>query len=185
MTSFALGVSATTGLCSALVIAGTAFLFLGVIVALSATLPSYSEKEKEDKTEWGLIVSVIGATMVLFGTTEELRRHVGRLWLVLDFVILALVALRVFFILKAIIASRWRASRFAPRVEAFLHARSYPKVSTNDGPKKINKHPWGCRCFGQGHNMAPNDDEGDPGRDVSKEAVDRQAGVLTREPPKP
>jgi hypothetical protein len=184
MTGFALGMSATAGLWSALVIGGTALLLLGVVMAVSATLPAYSEKEKANRTEWGLIVSVIGAAMVLIGTTEELRRHVGWLWLVLDGVILAFVAWGVFLVLKAIIASRWRASRLAPHVEAFLRARSHPKVSANDGPNKADKHAEHSHHFGQNHNGL-HDAKDEKESEESKEAVDRQAGVLTCELPDP
>lgn len=184
MTGFAVSVSATAGLWSALVIAGTALLLFGVVMAVSATLPAYSEKEKANRTEWGLIVSVIGAAMVLIGTTEELRRHVGWFWLVLDGVTLAFVAWRVFLILKAIIASQWRASRFVLLVEAFLRARSHPKVSANDGPNKADKHAERSDQFGQSHN-GPHDAEGEKESKTSKEAVDRYAGVLMRESPEP
>jgi hypothetical protein len=130
-------VSATSGLWSSVVIAGAALLFLGVMLALSASLPSGAEDER---TEWGLIASCVGATLTLLGTSKELLPHIGWIGLVLDGVILFGVTCGVFCIVKNTIVSRWRACRFAPRVEAFLRAASHPKVSVSDGPKDADKH---------------------------------------------
>lgn len=127
MTSFALGVSATAGPWSALVIAGTALLLLGVVMAVSATSPSYSEKEKADNTEWGLIVSVGGATAVLFGTVEELRRHVGLIWLACDVVVLAFVA--------------WQLSRVWRPLGVIPRRTHNAKVSGNENPEESSKKP--------------------------------------------
>jgi hypothetical protein len=170
MTGFALGVSATAGLWSALVIAGTALLLLGVVMAVSATLPSYSEKEKADRTEWGLIVSVIGAAMVLIGTVEELRRHVGWIYLACDGAVLVFVI--------------WQVSSILCRMVRFRSVTRNVKVGGKESPKETSKHPQSHHCFGQDHVVA-HDADGDGRSEVPKKAVTGQARVPPRELPEP
>jgi hypothetical protein len=122
-----LGVSATAGVWSALVIAGTALAFFGVILALSATLPAY-EGRKEARTEGGVFFSFVGAVLVLVGTTEELRPHVGRLLLVFDGVILILVTCGVARVLFRIVAH-------------FFRTPSHRKIGAHESPKKYGKQP--------------------------------------------
>lgn len=96
---------ATSAAASSAVLIGDGLLLLGIVLALAARLPFYSER-KHDKwmTQVGLFTSCIGACAVLIGTDDEL--HLGHsLWKVVAFAVLILSAFVILLLL--LVARRW------------------------------------------------------------------------------